>query len=525
MVNLAASILTKPGKVLVSRQFVPLSQVRIEGLLAAFPKLVDSGKQHTYIETDKIRYVYLPLETLYLLLITDQRSNIVGDLKILQLMSKLIPELMGGSEIDESNIEDQQFRIVSAFDEVVSPSGYMEAVSSQQVMTNLEMDSHEERLAKLIKQSKELEAKEEADRKARLLDQKRFQAARQTDSGGFGASGSGGASGMGGMGASAGGPSSFAPPARKESSPKIEKKPEMPSGGGGAPAPKGLQLGKAKKTTDDFYEAMKAEGAVMETPVATESKKAGAAPSAAKVSTADIRIVVDEKLLLVMNRDGGVENMEIKGEMALTVSNPDTAAIILNLEQGESSAFQFKTHPNINKQMFSDNSVLALKDPRRPFPLNSALSVLRWRMQTKDESEVPLSVTCWPTESGDLCYVNLEYELTKKMRLEEVEIYIPVPGCREQPKVNQINGEHRFDPKKQLVTWQIDLIDQTNKTGSFEFTVPAMDVSNFFPVNVTFSAKTTLCPMRISTVSNAVSSEPLGFDAEYQMNVEEYLIQ
>ena len=47
---------------LVSRQFVDMSRIRIEGLLAAFPKLVGSGKQHTYVETENVRYVYQPLE-------------------------------------------------------------------------------------------------------------------------------------------------------------------------------------------------------------------------------------------------------------------------------------------------------------------------------------------------------------------------------------------------------------------------------------------------------------------------------
>ena len=47
---------------LVSRQFVDMSRIRIEGLLAAFPKLVGSGKQHTYVETENVRYVYQPME-------------------------------------------------------------------------------------------------------------------------------------------------------------------------------------------------------------------------------------------------------------------------------------------------------------------------------------------------------------------------------------------------------------------------------------------------------------------------------
>jgi len=62
MVVLAASIVTKGGKALVSRQFVDMTRIRIEGLLAAFPKLVGSGKQHTYVETENVRYVYHALE-------------------------------------------------------------------------------------------------------------------------------------------------------------------------------------------------------------------------------------------------------------------------------------------------------------------------------------------------------------------------------------------------------------------------------------------------------------------------------
>ncbi|KAL6842504.1 hypothetical protein ACP4OV_027739 [Aristida adscensionis] len=88
-VVLAASIVSKSGKALVSRQFVDMSRIRIEGLLAAFPKLVGTGKQHTYVETENVRYVYQPIEGLYLLLITNKQSNILEDLDTLRLLSKL----------------------------------------------------------------------------------------------------------------------------------------------------------------------------------------------------------------------------------------------------------------------------------------------------------------------------------------------------------------------------------------------------------------------------------------------------
>jgi hypothetical protein len=66
-----------------------MTRIRIEGLLAAFPKLLGSdSKQHTYVETESVRYVYQPLDNLYLLLITNRASNIVEDLETLRLLSK-----------------------------------------------------------------------------------------------------------------------------------------------------------------------------------------------------------------------------------------------------------------------------------------------------------------------------------------------------------------------------------------------------------------------------------------------------
>lgn len=81
MVVLAVAITTSVGKPILSRQFVEMSRFRIEGLLGAFPKLLESGnKQHTYFETDSVRYLYHPMDELYVVLAplhVDERVHIL----------------------------------------------------------------------------------------------------------------------------------------------------------------------------------------------------------------------------------------------------------------------------------------------------------------------------------------------------------------------------------------------------------------------------------------------------------------
>jgi hypothetical protein len=52
--------------------------------------------QHTYVETESVRYVYQPMEGLYLLLITNKSSNIMEDLETLRLLAKLVPDFCTG---------------------------------------------------------------------------------------------------------------------------------------------------------------------------------------------------------------------------------------------------------------------------------------------------------------------------------------------------------------------------------------------------------------------------------------------
>ena len=96
---------------------------------------------------------HLPvLQGMYLLLVTNKASNILEDLETLRLMSKVLPEYVL-PPVDEESIIGAAFELLFAFDEVIS-LGYKENVTVAQVKQNTEMESHEEKLHKMIIQSK-----------------------------------------------------------------------------------------------------------------------------------------------------------------------------------------------------------------------------------------------------------------------------------------------------------------------------------------------------------------------------------
>ena len=132
---------------MLSRQFREMQRSRIEALLAAFPKLVDSSTQHTTVEQDNVRYVYQPLDELYMVLITNRQSNILQDIDSLHLFAQVVSSIC--KTLDEREILRNAYELLSAFDELVT-LGYRENLTLSQIKAFLEMESHEERIQEII---------------------------------------------------------------------------------------------------------------------------------------------------------------------------------------------------------------------------------------------------------------------------------------------------------------------------------------------------------------------------------------
>jgi hypothetical protein len=337
------------------------------------------------------------------------------------------------------------------------------------------MESHEEKLANMIKASKMNEAKEEMKRKVSQIDKQKQDTRRAAGEGsslmmeGFGKMLNESSASLSGSAASFGGAEVYRPP---------EEYAAKAAGGAPAKALKaggGMQLGK-KNPKVDLIAAMAEEGSLAPAPGAPRPApgvSTSAIAAAAAAGSGALQLNVEEKVVATLGRDGGVHSLEVKGELQLLVSNPAAAKLSVAVVFGENANFQFKTHPNINKQLFAEQSVLGLKDAARSFPPGNALGVLKWRLLTTEPRLVPLTVNCWPSVAADgSLEVTLEYELARTaMELGRVSITIPFPpGCA-PPNFSCEAGEAAYSPRTNSLSWSIALINSANPSGTLEFTV------------------------------------------------------
>lgn len=508
MVLLAAAVCTKAGKALVSRQFVEMTRTRVEGLLAAFPKLMNTGKQHTFVETESVRYVYQPLEKLYMVLVTTKNSNILEDLETLRLFSRVIPEYC--RVLEESEISEHCFDLIFAFDEIVA-LGYRENVNLAQIRTFTEMDSHEEKVFRAVRETQEREAKAEMRRKAKELQQIRRDSERGKKGPGFG--------GFGNSGMSSSNTTIITDTLIEPEKPKPNPVPVRSSG-----SSKALKLVGKGKEVDDFVDKLKSEGENVNLPGTGKRPSDASKSLPAPVHTESVHLRVEEKITLTCGRDGGLQNMEVIGMITLRVTDDKNGRIRLHVNNNDKRGVQLQTHPNVDKKLFTSESVIGLKNPDKSFPLKSDVGVLKWRLQTTDESFIPLTINCWPSESGTGCDVNIEYELQDdSLELNDVVISIPVPSGVGAPVIGDLDGEYRHDSRRNILEWSLPVIDLKNKTGSLEFSIPGQP-NDFFPVNVSFVSKGSYCDLQVAKVSQVDGDSPVRFSSETSFLVDKYEI-
>ena len=154
---------------------------------------------------------------------------------------------------------------------------------------------------------------------------------------------------------------------------------------------KAMKLGGKSKDVDSFVDQLKSEGENVMAELSAKKTMQAKAPVIPQVNTDSVHAKMEEKINLVANRDGGIESMEVSGILTLRVTDETFGKVKLQLENPNNKSIQLQTHPNIDKELLKQRMQIGLKNPAKPFPLNTDVGVLKWRFQTQDEAFIPLS--------------------------------------------------------------------------------------------------------------------------------------
>eukprot|EP01083_Nonionella_stella_P060735 158446_1 len=573
MVILSVSVCNKNGKILLARQYVPMSRLRIEGLLAAFPKLVDAdetstSKQHTFIETQEVRYIYQPMDTLYLLLITNMQSNILEDLSTLRMIAKLVPEYCGGQ--DEETVTENAFNLLYALDEVVTPMGYKESVSYKQIEDFVKMDSAEEKLSEIIKKSKLESAQETMKKKAAEFDKKRADDRKKLGSPGMGAFASNrldalkswrGSSGTNSLdiannvthlssdtynqqmgndeagnvrieehGASrnkynrnndSDSDDGYGSKRRDKKKPKKGKNMNV------------MKLGSSKRSDPLLRDAAEMDKKLDSSKYKAllERKSAGASDDD-YVDASDlppIEIIISEKLFVTFDRDGGLKKFEVKGDMEVAVNDPSATQCVIQTNINPAKKLKFgkptwRLHPRMNSSEWK-KGILCLKDEQKKFRVgrSSRTSILKWRMTTQEDSHVPISIEFWPeAESDGTVTVNAQY--TCNIALKNVIISLPVPSKQEPEITNCENGDTAFDRRDEELQWILnDLEGETE--GSLEYVVDDVQLEDLYPICVHFEIENTYSQIAIENIHDTDNEQQFENSVKGTCVAEKFILE
>lgn len=545
MVVLAASITTRQGKPLLSRQFRDLTKERIMELLSNFQGLVSNiSSDHTFLEDEHVRYVYRPFDNYYIILITNRQSNIIQDLSTLNLFSSTVNSYL--TSFDELEIFDNGFEILSSFDEIVT-MGYKENLSISQVETYLAMESHEERIQEIIERNKEIEANEERKRRAKEI-------ARREQERKMGIYGGPGGSEFDTSNLVANGQNRFmasndpnaanalnsyyshASPAAQQSYTKQQQQGNFQnlenddlSGPSGRLGGRGMKLGGGNIASQQRKLMTPSSGRPVRHASFTE-------PEEEKPHNNGILITIKETINAEITRDGVVSSSELKGVMELRINNPELAQAKIKMADAvdvKDHSFQFKTHPNIDKTSFTSAKTIGLRDSKKSFPSNdNSIGVLRWRKvgAPDDKALIPLEVSTWVSPSSDkdgMFEVTIEYESKKDME----NIIFKIPVYTENVSINEDSNDSNAEivsiDDEEGITIKVRECP-SGGSGVVSLLVEAEFEDALFPLSVGFThnapGAASMIGVDIASVTSTETNADLPFDKLTVVKPEQYVV-
>lgn len=292
-----------------------------------------------------------------------------------------------------------------------------------------------------------------------------------------------------------------------------------------------MQLGKKSKATD-IYEKVRGDlgpeveesSPLVGSEVSTPMPEVPSARESLAVDREPVNITIAETISATLTREGALKSFEVKGDLQLRITDPSFTKLRLDLKANPTHGAQFRTHPNVDKALFTSSSTIQLKDTSKRFPANNAIGVLRWRVASSaDNAEVlPITFTVWVNKGSDSTTVTVEYELTGSDSLQDVVVTIPYGET--EPAVSSFDAV--YEVSGDSLDWNLGAVDEANPSGSFEFESTDADEDVFFPMSVRFTKSQPFVDVDVLDVALLeMEGESTAYSKDVRSVAENFLIQ
>ena len=500
------AITTRTGNVLASIQNHKLKNY--QSIVQQFGRL-EKDPQLTYVQSEKIKYVYQSVDDIYVVLITSLNSNIIDDISLLTNIVQVLTQELDG--LSESKVCSNTFTTISVIQEFCNFDGTCEKVSGVEIEQNLAMQSQEEELYLMELEQKRKDAQKLAEQKAaELLAEKKLKEKLEKEKN--------------------------KDKAKKEIEEKyaeiqrlqeeqmirmqeeeeqrrkmeMQKKKEMSMQ---RPKKGGITLGKQKQMTfrnsedeeevlnrnedennslnenNDNNETYQEEK--VETQIKEKKPKKKEVVKEKKLMTESMLIKVVENVACTMYSENSTSTLNLTGSLSVSVADQQYSHTAIQLEQFE-LPLKTQLHPQMDAQQFNKNRILIPKQTAKGYAIGATPSLcVKWSYTSNDNEIFPLNVTCWPSEEDDRLAMTISYECRKDVK--GVKIIVPI---NENVVVENCEGEYEIE--KQGLVWIIGDVEN-GASGALEFAVEDENVTSddVFPVKIDYLIEQTYSGIQV----------------------------
>jgi coatomer subunit delta len=232
-----------------------------------------------------------------------------------------------------------------------------------------------------------------------------------------------------------------------------------------------------------------------------------------------------EKLTCNLTKEGGLTLFELIGEVFLTVNDSSKGCCQIEIQHQKSKEIVVKPIPVLNKNLWNDKGIIAMKDPNESFVPGEQISTLKYKYTSTSVDDLPFNFTYWFNKGVLTLEVEYNSNQTRFDRLENIDFLIKYP-VKEVPEIRSIeNGEQLEGPNKSSLVWRVLSLDSNNSSSniSIKFSTHLM-IDELFPINVSFSTKYNFYKMAVKQAVNLKDNTPLTFETKINLVTDNFKI-